>query len=393
MKKKILLIRNTPYDASPSSYNIQEIGIGKAFCRLGYDYDHVCFKKNDQNEWVFYEINGCQAKYIEKPRRRFLRWGYNGSLLRKDFLDQYDVIISREYYQIMTYLLSKNSGKVSMYSGPYYNLFMFKFFSPIYDFLLTKKLNKNLNGKFVKSVLAKEFMEKKGYTDVVNVGVGLDTERFDNETEIKPETQRIVDFMTQNKCILYVGALSDRKNFPFMLRVYEKALEKIPDLKFVVIGKSTVSAFAKLVGIKDVAYEKKCLSKFPQCVKNGIFRVERVDNPQLKFIYPHARAFLLPSKLEIFGMVLLEALYLGAPVISSSNGGSKTIIEGKNSGIVIDKFDVDLWANAVIDLTRNEELARSMVKNGQTVVKNEYSWDSIAKKMLEKIFACEENGR
>jgi len=392
MKKKILLIRNTPYDASPSSYNVQEIGIGKAFCRLGYDYDHVCFKKKNQNEWVFYEVNGCQAKYIEKPRRRFLRWGYNGNLLRKEFLNQYDIIISREYYQIMTYLLSKNSEKVSMYSGPYYNLFMFKFFSPIYDFFVAKKMNKNLNGKFVKSILAKEFMERKGYTDVVNVGVGLDTERFDNESVIKPETQQIVDFMTQNKCILYVGALSDRKNFPFMLKVFEKALEKIPDLKFVVIGKSTVSAFAKLVGVKDVTYEKKCLSSLSRSAKDGIFRVERVDNPQLKFIYPLAKAFLLPSKLEIFGMVLLEALYLGAPVISSSNGGSKTIIEGKNSGIVIEKFDVDMWTKAVVNLVSNEELARSMSKNGRNIVKNEYSWDSIAKKMLDKISDCRENG-
>ncbi len=385
MTKKILLIRNTPYDAIPNEYNIQEMGIGKAFCRLGYNYDHICFKKKDQKEWTFYEQNGCCAKYIEKPRTRFIRWGYNGSLLEKEFLEQYDIIISREYYQIMTYLLAKNGKNVSMYNGPYYNLFMFKFFSPIYDFLFTKSLNKNLKGKFVKSVLSKEFLEKKGYTDVVNVGVGLDTERFDNEIEIKPETQVLIDYMQQNRCLLYVGALSDRKNYPFLLDVYKKVLAKCPDVKFVMIGKSKVSALAKLFGIKDDAYAKKYFDRLPKNVQDGIYHVPSIDNAQLKFIYPLARAFLLPSKLEIFGMVLLEAMYLGAPVISSRNGGSMTIIEGHDSGIIIDRFDVDLWANAAVKLIEHPQETAAMVARGKEIVTKEYSWDAIAKKMLKVI--------
>lgn len=385
MVKKILLIRNTPYDAIPNEYNIQEMGIGKAFCRLGYNYDHICFKKKDQKEWTFYEQNGCRAKYIEKPRTRFIRWGYNGSLLKKEFLEQYDVIISREYYQIMTYLLAKNGKNVSMYNGPYYNLFMFKFFSPIYDFLFTKKLNKNLNGKFVKSVLSKEFLEKKGYTDVVNVGVGLDTERFDNEIEVKPETQVLIDYMRQNRCLLYVGALSDRKNYPFLLDVYKKVLAECPDVKFVMIGKSKVSALAKLVGIKDESYAKKYFDRLPKNVQDGIYHVPSIDNAQLKFVYPLARAFLLPSKLEIFGMVLLEAMYLGAPVISSRNGGSMTIIEGHDSGIIIDQFDADAWAKAAVKLVEHPQETAAMVARGKEIVIKEYSWDAIAKKMLKVI--------
>ena len=102
----------------------------------------------------------------------------------------------------MTYLISRHTDRIVMYSGPYTNLFMLPFFSPIYDVLLTQKINSQIKLKLAKSELANEFLTKKGYENVHTVGVGLDYERFDNEHEIKPETQQIVDYMQNNKCIL-----------------------------------------------------------------------------------------------------------------------------------------------------------------------------------------------
>lgn len=385
MKKKVLFFRSAPNEEDLNGYNVQGIGIAKAFCRLGYDCDYVTFSKKKKSEKVFYEYNGCRGKLITKPRFRVLRMGINLDVLKEDFLKQYDIIISREYYQIMTYLLSKKSDRVSMYSGPYYNMFMFKFFSPIYDALFTKKMNRNIKCKFVKSVLAKEFTERKGYTDVYNVGVGLDVERFINEHEIKPETQKIVDYMKKNRCILYVGALSDRKNYPFLLEVYKKILEVAPDVKFVVIGKSKQSTFAKLIGMKDESYADKYYSRLPQKVKDGIYHVNRVENPQLKFIYPLAKAFLLPSKLEIFGMVLLEAMYLGAPVVSSRNGGSLTLMGDGKTGQIVEQFDAELWKNAVLKYLNDPYYTKRVIDATHKQIKDEYTWDAIAQRMLSHV--------
>lgn len=385
MNKKILFFRSAPYDEDLNGYNIQGMGIAKAFCRWGYDCDFVSFRSKNQIENVFYEHNGCRAKIIEMPRFRFIRWGINLKVCKEEFLNQYDYIISREYYQIMTYLISKKSDKVAMYSGPYYNLFMFKFFSPIYDAFITKRMNKNIKHKFVKSVLAEKFMLGKGYTNVYNVGVGLDTERFENEHEIKTETQAIVDFMKSNRCILYVGALSDRKNYPFLLKVYSKILEKAPDVKFVIIGKSKQSAFAKLLGAKDESYALKYYKKLPEKVKNGIYHISRVENPQLKFIYPLAKAFLLPSKQEIFGMVLLESMYLGAPVVSSPNGGSLTLMSDGKTGQIVNTFDVNLWTEAVMRYLNDPEATSAITAAAVERIKTEYTWDAVTKKMLDRI--------
>ena len=386
MAGKVLLVRNTPYDANPNTYNIQEIGIGKAFCRLGYDYEHICFKRKNQRSWVFYKANGHEARYTEVPRWRFLRWGINLSLCKRSFLEKYDIVISREYYQIMTYLMARNAKNVSMYNGPYYNMFMIKFFSFIYDFLFTRSLDNNLKGKFVKSELSKQFLEKKGYSDVVDVCVGLDTERFDSE-EVVPDsvTMDIVSFMKSHECILYVGALSDRKNYPFLLETYQKILEKKPNVRFVVIGKSKISALGKLFGFDDNVYAANVEKRFPQSVRQGILHIDEIDNPQLKFIYPLAKAFLLPSKLEIFGMVLLEAMYLKAPVITSFNGGAVSLIKNYGTGKIISEFNSVIWANAVCNYLDNPNEVEIMVAKAHNLVKTQFTWDAIAKRMLDKL--------
>ena len=161
MKNKILFVRTVPYDINPNTYNIQGFGLGKAFCKLGFDFDYLYLSKKGESEYILYEENGHRVKVISKPRIRLFRTGICKEICNKRFLQQYDFVISNEYDEYMTYALSKASDNVVMYSGPYYNLFYLPFMSPIYDVLFTKSINKNIKHKFVKSILAKEFMEKK----------------------------------------------------------------------------------------------------------------------------------------------------------------------------------------------------------------------------------------
>ena len=383
--KNILLVRATPNDLDINAYNVQQVGIGKSFVNKGFNYDFITFKKNEpRKEVVFYEKDGCRAKCIELPRKRFLRWGINTEICDEDFLDKYDLIICQEYYQLQTYLMSCKSDKVVMYTGPYYNMFMPKFLSPIYDLCLTKKLNRQIKHKFVKSVLAYEFMEKKGYDGLENIGVALDTTRFENVV-INQETQKLIDYMKENRCILYVGSLIARKNYPFLLEVYKKLVERKPDIKLVIIGKSHVSAVERFFGKKDEEYAAKYNDMLPESIKDGIYHLERIDNPQLKFIYPLAKAFLLPSVQEIFGMVLLEAMYLGAPVISSENGGSLTLMADGSCGQIVKEFNAERWVQAILKYLDDEEYAQRMVTNAQERIRRNYNWDVIVDKFVSAI--------
>ena len=381
--KNILLVRATPNDLDINAYNVQQVGIGKSLVNKGYNYDFITFKKNaPRKETVFYEKDGCRAKCIELPRIRVLRWGINTDICKKEFLDQYDLIICQEYYQLETYLISCKSNRVAMYTGPYYNMFLPKCFSPIYDFFFTKKINQQIPYKFVKSVLAYDFMEKKGYTGLTNVGVALDTSRF-ADVEILPETKQLIDFMKANQCLLYVGSLIERKNYPFLLETYKKMLQRNPEIKLVLIGKSKVSGVEKYLGKKDSAYAAKYDKMLTEKEKAGIYNLERLANPQLRYIYPLAKAFLLPSILEIFGMVLLEAMYFGAPVVSSRNGGSLTLMADGKCGQIVEEFDAEKWCDAISKYLDDPQYAKNVADAAMKKVKEEYTWDAITQKMLD----------
>lgn len=374
MNKKILFVRTVPQDFNPNGYNVQGFGLGKAFCKLGYDFDFLSFTRGKEETSTYYEYNGHKLNFIKKRRFRWFRTGINLSVL-KDGLEKYDFIITNEYGQYMTYAFSQSkfSDKVVMYSGPYYNLFKIPFASPFYDAFFSKKINKGIKHKFVKSELAKEFLEKKGFTDLKVLGVGLDIERFTSDINIADDVKNLISYMNTNNCLLYVGALSDRKNFPFLLEVFSKVRKNNPDIKLVVIGKGKKS------------YVNKYMNKLSRTERESIFMLEKIDNPQLKYIYPLAKAFLLPSKLEIYGMVLLEAMYLGAPVITSWNGGSSVLINEKNTGQIVNEFNVDLWAEAVQKYLDSTKYAKEVTDNARTLIEKEYVWDVLAQKILREV--------
>ena len=370
MEHKILFVRTASNEINLNQYNLQGVGLGKAFVDLGYDFDYIYLSKKDEYEKIVYENNGHRLMMISKHRIRVFRTGICPKICSREFLSQYEYVISCEYGQYMTYLLSKNSDNVIMYSGPYYNLFKIPVTSYAYDALYTKAENENIKYKFVKSVLAKEFLEEKGYDNVHVVGVGLDTDGFKEKVEKDSKVEKIEKYMKNNKCLLYVGAISDRKNFPFLIQVFKEINKMHPDIKLVIVGKG------------DRSYIKKYTKDLDKQQRESIRFAGAVDNKQLRYIYPLAKVFLLPSKQEIFGMVLLEAMYLGTPVISSLNGGSKTMINTDENGIVIEDFDVDKWVEAINKYLTDIVFRNEILHNAKKTIEDNYTWDKIAQKML-----------
>ena len=381
---KILFVRSTPYDEDLNGYNVQGAGIARAFCKLGHDCDYLNFDKTKEEIVDLCEIDGHKARVIYKKRIRLFRTGICTDALKDDFLLNYDIVICREYNQLMTHLIAKKHPNTSMYSGPYWNMFMFPPVSSIYDALFTKKMNNELKCKFVKSQLAKEFLEEKGYTDLIDVGVGLDTTRFRN-VECADSTKELANYMRENRCLLYIGTLDANKNIPFIIEVFKKILQKAPDVKLILIGKSKQSLKNKLRGKSNESYFEELIQTVPDDVRRNIKHVNRVDNPQLQFIYPLARTFILPSIHEIFGMVMLEAMYFGAPVITSRNGGSSTLIRDEMYGQMIKEYDSDKWAEGVLRYLEDEAYTNKVKENCKTLIREQYTWETITSKMLSCI--------
>ncbi len=74
--------------------------------------------------------------------------------------------------------------------------------------------------------------------------------------------------------------------------------------------------------------------------------------------------FILPSILEGFGIVLLEAMAAGIPVVASDVDGIREVVIQGESGILIPPKNPDAIASAVIQLIENPQLVKNLVENG-----------------------------
>lgn len=371
--KKVLYVRSAPYEINFDNYNLQEVGLGKAFCRAGYDFDIVYFSKSCKDQIV--EVPEGNLRILWRTGVKLLRTGLYSSVWNKEFLLKYDVVIMSEHNQLMSYIVSKKHSNVYLYTGPYYNMFKIPFIEFFYDKLFCKGINENIKKVFCKTQMAKEYIAKRGITNTVVTGVGLDTEKFDSVEDVETDTKDLISKMYGHRNLLYVGSIIKRKNVELAIKAFVtlKKDKRYDDVQLVLVGKG------------DVSYTEYCKSLIPTDIQKDVIWCSFIKNAQMKFIYKQADMFLLPSIQEIFGMVLLEAMYFETPTISSHSAGAGTLIKNRENGIIIEEFDTQKWTDAIAALLDKSDYAERLGKNAHKTIQNEFMWDSIADKMLSHI--------
>lgn len=220
---------------------------------------------------------------------------------------------------------------------------------------------------FTKSQLAKECLERRGFKKIETLGVGLDTSRFRNFTAVDMKS---IGLNPSDKFLLYIGSIDERRNTLFLIEVFHKLCIRNKECKLLLIGKA-----------KD-KYWKKCESLIKEYgLESKVVHIEKMSQDRLPDIYKRATAFLFPTKYDIFGMVLMEAMYFGVPIISSINGGSTTLIESGENGFVCD-LKCDLWVQATQEIIGNDELCNKLGKAAQETIRA-YSWECIVEHAMK----------
>jgi len=99
--------------------------------------------------------------------------------------------------------------------------------------------------------------------------------------------------------------------------------------------------------------------------------------------YNECDMFVLPSlspEQEGFGMVLLEAMACGKPVVSTEIVGVAEDIKRTGAGIIVERGNVESLAQAILDLLQNRDLAVKMGAVGRKLVEENYNWGEVAKR-------------
>lgn len=169
--------------------------------------------------------------------------------------------------------------------------------------------------------------------------------------------------LTQKKVIV-VGRHSYEKGFDRLLEIWKKVIVKFPDWNLTIYGKSNPD-------FDLIALAKKLN------IENNITFFEPVKNINEKYL--EASIYLMPSRFEGFGMVLIEAMASGLPCISyDCPCGPRAIIKDNYNGFLIENGNENEFVNTVSNLIDNENFRIQMGKNAKESV-NKYDIDEIMK--------------
>ena len=86
---------------------------------------------------------------------------------------------------------------------------------------------------------------------------------------------------------------------------------------------------------------------------------------------------------EGLGVVLIEAVEYGCPIIASDVGGIPDIIIDRKTGLLVPEKNPEALAAAIKELSENEALQKTLVNGAKEHVKKYFSWDAIIEKQME----------
>ncbi|MDQ2952125.1 MAG: glycosyltransferase family 4 protein [Chloroflexota bacterium] len=196
--------------------------------------------------------------------------------------------------------------------------------------------------------------------DYTIISDGVDIARFEAWPRVTPT----------DPTVLYVGRLDERKGFPFLLDAFERVRAQIPSARLTVAG-----AYSDL----ERATWEKVLSERRI---GGVSFIGRVADDDLPRVYRGATVFCAPSTgFEALGIVLLEALASGLPVVTTNIEGYRTVVRPDVDALVVPPRDTKALASAIERLMRDRAARDALSASGRARVAL-YDWPVLARQYV-----------
>ncbi|MFQ5933069.1 MAG: glycosyltransferase family 4 protein [Dehalococcoidia bacterium] len=228
-------------------------------------------------------------------------------------------------------------------------------------YVRTHWLNK-LHDKIAVSQAALEFVAKHFPGKYHIIPNGIDLNRF------TPDVIPIEEYRDGKLNILFVGRLEKRKGLKYLLAAYTKLKWDFPNIRLLVVGPGKLDPDSqRLLGERN---------------PKDVVVVGTVSHDDLPRYYKTADIFCTPATShESFGMVLLEAMAVGKPVVASNIVGYAGVVTDGVEGFLVPPKREDELASVLARLIQNESLRAELGERGLAHVQ-EYSWERVAERVM-----------
>lgn len=282
----------------------------------------------------------------------------------------------------MIYLLKKLKGQnyiVSYHNNVIFSGFLGKLVN-LHSTIIARRVLENAERILVPTMdfynsSVKDFLGLKE-NSVVEVPNGVDITAFDH---VKSNLRSRYEIKDDSFLILFVGALDKAhyyKGLEYLMRAFKKVLEEYKDIKLMIVGGGNLEGYyvnlAREYGINESTIFTGKISVFDELVK----------------YYLDADIVVYPttgSNIESFGMVLIEAMAAGKPVIASRIPGVRAVVDDNINGLLVEPKNVDDLTFKIKNLIEDKNLRDKLGRMGRKKAEEKYSWPKIVKK-VEKVY-------
>ncbi|MBS4014842.1 MAG: glycosyltransferase family 4 protein [Candidatus Latescibacteria bacterium] len=192
---------------------------------------------------------------------------------------------------------------------------------------------------------------------------GIDTRLFN------PQVRPLEKFSDNRPKILFLARFEPRKGLKYLLQALPIIKKAIPNVLLIIVGQ----------GLLGYTYQNYIAKE----VKDNIHFAGLITGDKRARYYASCDVFCAPSiGNESFGIVLLEAMATGKPVVASNIPGYRSILENGKTGLLTQSRNPKDIADKIIQILTNAELSRRTGEVGRHTAQ-EYSWDKITKLVEE----------
>lgn len=255
---------------------------------------------------------------------------------------------------VLRHSTTANMGTFHAYSSsslgyPFARSFLLKYF-------------RRLHGRIFVSQASKEFISRYFKGDCRIIPNGVDVHRF------SPEVPPIGKYRDGKVNLLFVGQLVPKKGLIHLLRALRILRPRFSDLRLLVVGRGPLERCYKRWACRHIG--------------DGV-HFEGAQHKLLPSYYATCDIFCAPSPAgaESFGIVLLEAMASGKPVVASNILGYNEVLT-HGGGLLFQPGDPEDLARAIHALLLNPSLRQSMGREGRRIALD-YSWEHISRSVLD----------
>ncbi|MFN3527632.1 MAG: glycosyltransferase, partial [Candidatus Altarchaeaceae archaeon] len=181
--------------------------------------------------------------------------------------------------------------------------------------------------------------------------------------------EKIKEKFNADHLILHVGRISKKRNIDKIIYSAKKVIEKFPNAKFLIIGDG--------MEMKNLENIVKNLN-----LENNVIFLGKIEQKFLPDYYKASDVFVTASTIDTQGLVVLESLACGTPVIAANSRALPEIVNENVNGFLFDYKNVEELSEKIIKILENKKLREKFSENGIKIAK-EHDINKSVEKLIE----------